>query len=230
MAETKKTYQIYINQDSSKITTATGSKVAVSLPELFLGNTFVFQAFVINSDLSSFAFPADAVFFASLNTTLGQGKADAAASTHAQFNLADHWPDQLSLPGGRISWEMNTSTADLQTFLGTRTSDNIFLELWFKVPGGDFSLIMQQKLKIYNTGSDFEPVAVEGLEYALAAELLPLAAPQEVAAFSNLPQSPKAGQTVLVASFGQNLTWSALQSAWLNPLGTAVTAADEGDA
>jgi len=222
MAETRKTYSININQATGRISTAAGSRVGVVVPELHLNNHFIFRCSVINADATAFEFPSDAVFFASLNQQLGQGSDDVAAAVDDDFNLPEQW-DSISLPDGRISFAMHTSGGDLQTYLGTSETKRVWLEIWFKVPGGEFSIICQEQLVIRNTGSDFVPVDVDTVSYATSAELQAYGV-LSVDDYASLPAAPADGTCRRIKAFNLVATYNATDGKWYNALGGEVGA------
>ena len=228
MAETKKTYRVYINQDAAYFETEAGDRTGVKKPDLYVGNYFIFQADVKNSDGTAFEFPADAIFFAALNGDLGSDDPDEAATAPEDFNQAAQW-SEIDLVNGKISWEMNTLSDAISTLIGSKTSTKIWLELWFKEPDGNYSKILHERLTIYNSGSDFIPVEVPELTYATTDDLTAKAdKPSRVADFAALPASPSDLDSVYVTSVSAEVIYDAADAAWYYR-GTSVefTAADE---
>ena len=230
MAEEKKVYRVYIDQDAAKFTTEAGDKVRVVRPEFYLGDYFIFQADVRNADLSVFEFPLDAVFFASLNAQLGQDDADEAASTDASFNLVEQRAD-IDLATGKISWEMNAASEALKTYMATATSKKVWLELWFKVPGGEYSKILHEQLKIYNSGSDFASVPVPTDDYSTTTEVQAMIAaskPSRIANIAALPASPDDLDEYFLTSVSSKVMWDGTEGNWIySGTGATVNAGDE---
>lgn len=229
MAETKKAHRVYINQDTGKFETVTGSTVGVAKPDLFLGNYFIFQAAVRNDDGSPFEFPIDAVFFAALNADLGQNSPDEAASIDGDFNDPLFW-DEISLPGGKIAWEMNTLSQGMVDYLGTDVKKQVWIELWFKEPDSSFSKILHERLWIYNSGTDFVAIEVpDPANFYTKTETDALLAGSEsrvlsVASFEDLPTGVGDGAQVRINGSNLIATYRLSVDKWFNALGGEVTA------
>jgi len=208
------TIPVYISVARSAFVNA-GNPASIDVkPVLFVGNESIFACHLIDGAGQPVALPSDTEFYASLDSVYGPGSNDLVAVADDKFNIAEDWAD-IDLAAGKFCFRLTTAAQAIIDAMAENSGMDVHLEAWFREPGGNYSILLHETLRLRNVTADFVPVST------------PEIPGNSVPAFADLPADPEAGDTYFVESLDYPVYWSGTRETWLNSMGEEVTADDE---